>query len=87
MNWVQVIFLHGDSASKDGTERDGEFDESQWRKKMERGNLSGEEKQEGMVSLASSEEEERKGVAKALAPYASVRQTFSFDVRNDEIGV
>jgi hypothetical protein len=83
---VQVIFLHGGTAAKDGTEGDGEGHEKQWRKKMEPAVLSGEETQEGGESLAESEEEKRKGVAKAVSPAASARHTFSFDGHNDEIG-
>lgn len=46
---VQVIFLHRSSASKDGTEQDGEWQQRQLRKKMQRGVLSGQEKQAGVV--------------------------------------
>src|SRR5436305_1297415 len=42
---VQVIFLHGGSASTDGTEQDDEFHESQEDKKTERGVLAGEQQQ------------------------------------------
>ena len=45
--WVHVIFLHGGSASKDGTEQDGESPQSQVCQKRQRGVLSGEQKQAG----------------------------------------
>jgi hypothetical protein len=43
------MFLHRGSAATDGTEQDGEAHERQWRKKMQRGVLSGEEKQAVVV--------------------------------------
>ena len=45
-NRVHVIFLHRGSASKDGTERDGELHESQSHKKMQPGVLPGEQKED-----------------------------------------
>ena len=83
---MQVIFLHGDSASKDGTEGDGACHENQLGKKMERGLLCGKQKQEEVVSLTSDEGEERTGVDKAISLSASVGHTFSFDVRTDALG-
>ena len=47
MRGVQVIFLHGGSASKDETEQDGECQQSQVCQKRQRGVLSGEQKQAG----------------------------------------
>ena len=47
---VHVIFLHGDIASKDGTQRDGEWPQGQWGKKRQRRVLCREENQEGMVA-------------------------------------
>jgi hypothetical protein len=47
---VHVIFLHGDIASKDGTQRDGECPERQWRKKRQRGGLCGEENRDCVLA-------------------------------------
>ena len=43
---MHVIFLHGGSASKDGTQQDDEYQQSQVRQKMKRGVPSGEEERE-----------------------------------------
>jgi hypothetical protein len=47
---VHVMFLHGGSACKDGTERDGAFDEGQWRQKKQRGVLWEEQKPQGALA-------------------------------------
>ena len=83
---VQVMFLHRGSAAKDGTEQDGAFHQRQWRKKRKRPVLSGEAKQEAVVSLGEGEEARRTGGETAFFPCASSPQTFSFDVPNDGIG-
>jgi hypothetical protein len=48
--WVHVIFLHGGSAARDGTQQDDECHERQWRKKRQRRVLCGEQNQEGVVA-------------------------------------
>ena len=46
---MHVIFLHGGSASTDGTRQDDEYQQSQVRQKMKWGVPSGEEEREGGV--------------------------------------